>query len=148
MQLATLIGQMFESGKVTVCANNVEAVEIRAANKRIDVNATNKDFVKEVIASVRSAGREEKGEGAGVGESVKESVGGIRSTGRTVRDTLDMLKDVAEELRDAGITVTISYKGDVVVTMGSEAKSRLSRLVTGTKAIEINSLPKLIEMGL
>jgi hypothetical protein len=58
-----------------------------------------------------------------------------------------MLKDVAEELSDAGITVTLSYKGGVVVTMGSEAKPKLSSVVTGTKAIEINSPRKLVELG-
>jgi len=44
------------------------------------------------------------------------------------------------------VTVTVSYKGERAVTIGAEANSKLTRLVTGTKGIEINSPRKLIEM--
>jgi len=38
MQIVTMIGQMFESGKVTLTTKNNESIEIIAANKKIDVN--------------------------------------------------------------------------------------------------------------
>ena len=53
----------------------------------------------------------------------------------------------AVELKDEGLTVTLSYKGDLLVTIGSEAKPKFSRLVTRTDAVEINNLRKLIELS-
>lgn len=131
MPLATLIAEMLKSGKVTVSSNNVEALEITADNKQIDVNSINKEFIKQTLAAAR-------------GNKSKGAVGLIKSA----RSTLGMLKDVAEELSEAGITVTLSYKGDLVATMGSKAKPNLSSVITGTKAIEINSPRKLVELGL
>ncbi|MCW4023414.1 MAG: hypothetical protein NWF01_00050 [Candidatus Bathyarchaeota archaeon] len=59
-----------------------------------------------------------------------------------------MFKDVAEDFRDAGVTVTLSYKGDVVATIGAQANPKISSIATRTKAIEINSPTKLVELGL
>jgi hypothetical protein len=128
MQLATLIMKSIDSGKVTISAGNEEDLEIKAANKRIDINAVNKEFIKEIIAGVREGGFEG-------GDLVKSA-----------RNMLDLVKDVAEDLSDAGITVTFSFRGDKVVTIGSAADSKFSRLMTRTRAVEINSLPKLMEI--
>jgi hypothetical protein len=59
-----------------------------------------------------------------------------------------LLINSAEDLKLAGVTITLSYKGDVVATAGAQASSMLSRIMTGTKAIEINNLPKLLELGI
>ena len=59
-----------------------------------------------------------------------------------------MVKDIVEDLCREGVTVTISYKGDKVVTIGRDADSKLTRFITGTKGIEVNSPLKLIEMGI
>lgn len=131
MSLADILGQMLLSGKVTVSTNNVESLEIRAANKKIDVNAVNKTIVKEALKASRTGGNK-----------------GLLKSFDAVRNNLDMLRGVAEELSDAGVTFTLSYKGDLVATLGSEAKPKLSSVVTGTKAIEINNPIKLIELGL
>jgi hypothetical protein len=139
MPLATIIGEMIESGKVTVSANNVEAIEIKAANKKIDINALNKDFLKQILAAARD-GKKSKGPL----ERINATVDRIK----TVQSSLSQLKEVAEELSEVGITVTLSYKGYVVVTMGSQAKPKLSSVATGTKAIEINSPRKLIELSI
>lgn len=138
MCFATVIGEMLESGKVTVSANNVEAIEIKAANKKIEINAIDKKFLKQALAATRD-GKKSKG----TLDRIKGTVGQIK----TARNMLGQLKEVAEELSEAGITVTLSYRGDVVVIMGSQAKPKLSSAVTGTKAIEINSPRKLIELG-
>jgi uncharacterized lipoprotein YehR (DUF1307 family) len=58
------------------------------------------------------------------------------------------VKELVEDLCSEGITITVSYKGDRVITVGSEANSKLTRVVTGTKGIEINSPLKLAEMGI
>ncbi len=41
-----------------------------------------------------------------------------------------------------------SSKGDRVATIGSEANSKLTRFVSGTKGIEFNNPRRLIELGL
>lgn len=134
-----MIGDIVKSGKVTVSAKNVEALEITAANKKIDVKALDKEFIKEAL---EAAMKEKKDKG--IGASIKGAVGQIK----TARSSLDMLKEVAEELKEAGVTVTLTYKDDVVVTLGCEANPKFSRVVTGTKAIEINSPKKLAELGI
>jgi len=139
MQLVDLVGQILQSGKVTIFTNDVKNAEINIANKKIDVNAVNKEFIKETLASIRKDDKKE-----GIRERIKESVSGIKNA----TNTLDMFKDVAEELREAGITVTLSYKGDTVVTIGSDANPKISSIATRTKAIEINSTRKLIELGI
>jgi hypothetical protein len=140
MQLVVMLGQMIQSGKMTVSTKNKDDIEIVAVDKRIDINAKNKQFIKDIMASIRESSRKD----LDVSDAVKESPEILKNA----RNMRDLLIDVADELKGAGITITLSYKGDVVATIGAQASSRLSRLITGTKAVEINSLPKLIELGL
>ena len=121
MQLPTWLGHVIKSGEVTLFSGDVEALLLKAENKKIDLNAVNKEFLKDVVGSM----------------------GG----GKSVRSKLAQLKNIARELRDEGLTITISYKGDLVLTVGSEANPKFSRLVTRTNAIEINNLRKLMEIG-
>jgi gas vesicle protein len=130
---------MLQSGKVTVSANSIDALEIKAENKKIDIKALNKEFIKNTLAAT-SQPQENKG--------IRESIKGTVNQLKTARSNLSMLKGVAEELSEAGITVTLTYKEKVVVTMGSEANPKLSSIATGTKAIEINNPRKLIELGI
>jgi len=121
VQLPTWLGHVIKSGEVTLFSGDVEALLLKAENKKIDLNAVNKEFLKDVVGSM----------------------GG----GKSVRSKLTQLKNIARELRDEGLTITISYKGDLVLTVGSEANPKFSRLVTRTNAIEINNLRKLMEIG-
>jgi len=100
----------------------VESLHIKAEDNKIDINATNKEFFKEVMGSV----------------------GGAAS----IRSGLAQLKSIAGELKDAGLTVTLSFDGDRLLTIGVEAKPKLSRLVTGTSAVEINNVRKLLELAI
>ncbi|MCW3995597.1 MAG: hypothetical protein NWE98_05550 [Candidatus Bathyarchaeota archaeon] len=129
MALAIIAG-MIKSGKIKVSSKNVDALEITAANQKIDVNAIDKAIFKETLAATR------RGKGKGTLSQLK-----------TIQSSLGMARDAAEELAAAGITITLSYKGDAVVTMGSQANPKLSSLATGTKAIEINRPLKLIELA-
>jgi hypothetical protein len=139
VSLVSWISDVVKSGKVTVSAKNVEALEITATDKKIDVKALDKEFIKDTLEAARGT-KEDKG----IGASIKGAVGQIR----TARSSLGMLKEVAEELKEAGVTVTLTYKDDVVVTLGSEANPKFSKVATGTKAIEINSPKKLVELGI
>ncbi len=139
MQIVTILGQMFESGKVTLSTNNKEAFEVVAVNKSINVNLKDKVFIKDLIASERKGSKN-----INTPETVRESPQMVK-TAMSMRETLI---DTANELEQAGITITLSYEADLVATVGAQASAGISRLVTGTKAIEINSLPKLIELGI
>ena len=134
-----MIGDIVKSGKVTVSAKDVEAIEITAADKKIDVKALDKEFIKEILEAVRGA-KEDKG--------IAASIKGVMGQINTARSSLGMLKELAEELKEAGVTVTLTYKDDVVVTLGCEANPKFSVVATGTKAIEINSPRKLLELGI
>ena len=121
MQLTTWLGHVVKSGEVTLITGDVEALQIKAEDNKIELSIANKEFLKDVLGSV----------------------GG----GTSIRSKLAQLKSIAVELKDEGLTVTLSYKGDLLVTIGSEAKPKFSRLVTRTDAVEINNLRKLIELS-
>lgn len=122
MQLSTQLGHIIKTGAVTLSTGDKEVLKLKAENNRININAIDKDFLKDVVESL--------GDG--------KSVGG----------RLNQLKGLAEELRDEGLTFTISYKGDLVITVGSGAKPKISKIITRTNAVEINNLVKLIELGI
>lgn len=132
MPFATILSEILESGKITVSTNNVDSIRIRVADKKIDIDAINKTILKEALKATR------KKEGS---KGIAKSIGAAQSN-------LGILKEVAEELSNAGVTVTLSYKGDLVATLGSQAKPKLSSILTGTRSIEINNPIKLIELGL
>jgi len=121
VKLSTWLGHVIKSGEVTLFTSDKEALQLKAENKKISLNAVSKDFLRDAIGSM----------------------GG----GKSIKGKLTQLKAIAAELKDEGLTVTISYQGKLVLTVGSEANAKFSRLVTGTNAIEINSLRKLIELG-
>ena len=120
MQLPTWLGHVIKSGAVTLSTGDVEALQIKAENNKIDVNIDSKEFLKDALGSA--------------------------GTGGSIRSMLAQLRRIAEDLKDEGLTVTLSFKGDRLVTIGLEAKPTLSRLVTGTGAVEINNVGKLLEL--
>jgi len=121
VQLTTWLGHVVKSGEVTLITGDVEALQIKAEDNKIELSIANKEFLKDVLGSA----------------------GG----GTSIRSKLAQLKSIAVELKDEGLTVTLSYKGDLLVTIGSETKPKFSRLVTRTDAVEINNLRKLIELS-
>ena len=120
MQLPTWLGYVVKSGEVTLFTDEEEALQIKAENNKIELSIANKEFLKDVIGSAGS--------------------------GASIRSKLAQLKSIARELKDEGLTVTLSYKGDRLVTIGAEAKPMFSSLVTRTDAVEINNLRKLLKV--
>jgi len=59
---------------------------------------------------------------------------------------LKTLKNLAENLKRNGFTITISHKGQTVLTLGLEAHPTISQMITGTNAIEINNLAELAKL--
>jgi len=140
LQLTTFLAESFKSGKIKVSQNNKEALEITATDKKIDVNAKDKEFIKDIVASVRKDDKQQKG----VIGTIERGVASLQ----TAQNMQPMVKEIAEDFCREGITVTLSLKGDTVVTIGSKANSKFTRILTGTKGVEINSIRKLIEIGL
>lgn len=134
-----MLVETLKSGKITISQNDKPAVEVNISEKKIDANVQDKDFIKEVMTSARKAN---------TSKGVKESLHRGVDTLREARKARPLTKELVEDLCNEGVTITVSYKGDRVVTVGSEANSKLTRLVTGTKGIEINSPRKLAEMGI
>jgi hypothetical protein len=138
--LTTFLAESIKSGKIKVSQNNTEAIEITAHDKKIDVNAKDKEFIKDIISSVRKDAKPKKG----VIGTIERGVDGLQA----VRHIQPMVKEIAEDLKREGMTVTLSFKGDKVVTMGSEADPKFTRLLLGTRGVQINSVRKIVELGL
>jgi hypothetical protein len=139
VQLTTLLVETLKSGKITISQNDKPAVEVNISERKIDADIMDKEFVKEIVSSARGTSTKK-----GVGESIRRGVNTIKE----VRKAQPAVKEMVEDLCREGVTITVSYKGDRVVTVGSEANSKLTRVVTGTKGIEINSPLKLAEIGI
>ena len=122
MQTFTLLSHVLKSGEIQLFTDDVKVLELKAKNQRIDLNIVDNEFLKDAL---------------------RDSVGA-----KSFLKKLAYLKNIAEELKNENVTITVSYKGIVVLTLGSDAKPNLSRLITGTKEIEINNLRKLIQLGL
>ncbi|HIJ07978.1 TPA: hypothetical protein HA274_01310 [Candidatus Bathyarchaeota archaeon] len=121
MKASTFIGNVIKSGQLAVFVRDEKVLQVKAENKKFEIDAVNKEFVKDTL--------------------------GTWENGKSVLGRLTEFRKIATELKDEGITVKLSYQGDTVVTAGLEANPKLSNLVTGTKAIEINNLLKLIELA-
>jgi hypothetical protein len=121
VQLPTWLSHVVKSGEVTLFTGEEEALQVKAEDNKIELSVANKEFLKDVV----------------------DSAGG----GASIRSKLAQLKDIAGELKDEGLTITLSYRGDILVTIGSEAKPKFSRLVTRTGAVEINNLRKLLQLS-
>jgi len=107
VQLPTWLGHVVKSGEVTLLTGDTEALQIKAEDNKIDLSITNKEFLKDVMGSVGS--------------------------GASIRSRLAQLRGIAGELKEEGLTVTLSFKGDRLVTIGVEAKPTLSRFGNGHK---------------
>lgn len=120
MQLPAWLGHIVKSGEVTLFTGDAEALNLKAEDNKIELSIADKYFLKDALDSFGSSS--------------------------SIRGKLAQLKSIAEELKGEGLTVTLSYKGDRLVTMGLEANPKFSRLVTGTDAVEINNLRRLVEL--
>lgn len=136
VQVAKLV-ESIKSGRVIVTQNNVPQIEVKAQNKKIEVNISDKELIKDVMSGARQA----SGKGAG-GEPTKSN-GQLKSA----LDALPQVKDIAEDLRREGVTVVLAYQGEKIATVGAEANPKLTWLLTGTKAIEINNTRKLLDLA-
>ena len=62
-------------------------------------------------------------------------------------DEVNAAKKIAQVLDDHDMTVTILRKGKKAITLGKEAKPTISRLVTRSDDIQIESLSHALKLG-
>ena len=122
MQTLTFLTQILKSGEINLSANNQKLIQLTVKSKQIDLNIIDNKFLKELLK-----------------DNTKTT---------SFLELLKQLKTLAEELKNQGVTITLSYKGVTMLTLGSDAKANLSQLITRTKKIEINNLKKLIQLAL
>jgi len=72
---------------------------------------------------------------------------GAKPEDRSIRAMLKEQKNFAERLKKDGLTITVSHKGKVALKLGADANPSLTRLLTFSKAIEIKSMAKLIQIA-
>lgn len=111
---------LLQSGVASFLINEIETLHLKVEKKRIDFNLMDKELLADIFTS----------------SDVKH---------QSPLKKLAMLKNVAQELKREGLTITISYRTSLLLTLGSEAKPSFShiRAFTGTDAIEINDLKQL-----
>lgn len=122
LQTVTLLTQILKSGEIGLSANDQKLIQITIKDNNIDLNIIDNTFLKELLKN---------------GNKTKPFL-----------ELLKQLKILATELKNNGITITLSYQGVTMLTIGSDAKAKFSSLITGTKKIEINNLQKLIRISL
>lgn len=122
LQIPIWLIQTLKHGKVSLQTNGTEKLLVQVENNTMDLNFLQKDLIKDTLELKA--------------EMQKESI----------LKALETLKNPAEKLKQDGFTITISHKGQTVLTLGSGAHPTISQMVRGTKAIEINNLIELIKL--
>lgn len=122
LQIPIWLLQTLKQGKVSIQTDGTETLLLKVENNTIDLNFIQKELIKDIL-DIKA-------------EIKKESI----------LKRLETLRNLAEKLKQDGFTVTISHKGQTVLTLGSGAHPKKSQMVTGTKAIEINNLIELIKL--
>lgn len=130
----------FESGKVILSTGDLNVLEVNLTSKRINVDLEDKNFIKRIIAmrgEISQQAQAQLIEGEEIEKEVKKKPG---------VSPLKTLRSVAEALRDRGITLTVSYKGDTIITIGAEARSTILQLITKTRAVAVNSFINILRI--
>ena len=107
MQTLTFLTQILKSGEINLSANNQKLIQLTIKSNKIDLNIRDNKLLKELLT-----------------DNTKTA---------SFLELLKQFKTLAEELKNQGVTITLSYKGEIMLTIGSDAKANFSQLVTRTK---------------
>ena len=122
----------FESGKVVLSTGDLQVLKVNLSSKHIAVEVEDKAFIKRVFA-LRS-------------NLAPKQFAAESPNPPSISGPLSMVRSVAEALCSRGITVTVSYKGHRIATIGAEAKPTLLHHITKTRGVALNSLYTAIKM--
>jgi hypothetical protein len=129
---------IFESGKVILSTGDLNVLQINLTSKKINVDLEDKGFIKRIIAMRGEISQQAPLiEGEEIEKEVKKKPG---------ISPLKTARTVAEALRDRGITLTVSYKGGTIITIGAEARSSILQIITKTRAIAINNFINILKI--
>ena len=124
----------FEGGQVLLSTGDVEVLKVDLSSTHIDVDLEDKAFVKRLIAMRDQLTPKMPSEGSA--EGGPPQIGGALSTARKVADALI----------SRGITITLSYRGRRIATIGAEAHPTLLQHITKTRGIALNSVIAAIRL--
>jgi hypothetical protein len=114
--------QRLRQGEVSLRINAIESLQLTIENDKIHLNFLQREHLKALLQLEP--------------EMEKESI----------FQKLIALKKMAENLREKGFTIIISYKNRKILTLGYAAKPTISQIVTETNAIEVNNLVELLKL--
>ncbi len=114
---------LLKSGSASFFTDGIENLRLKVEKERIDLNLMNKELLTDLLKNTDARDK-------------------------SLFRKLAMLKSIAQELKREGLTLTISYRDSLLLTLGSEAKPTFSdtRAFTGTDAIEIDDLKQLSQI--
>jgi hypothetical protein len=116
---------LFESGKVRLLTGDLEVLRVNVAGKKIDVDIEDKQFIKRAM-KLRGVGQKKP---VDVEKSKKK---------KRKSSPLSMVRMVADTSKRIGITLTVSYQGKKIATIGAEARPTLLQVITKTRALALN----------
>ncbi len=122
-QIAKLLVHTLKEGTITLKIDGVENIQLQIENNKLNLNFIQKEELKTLLE---------------LQAEIKEE---------SILKKLQTLKNLAEQLKQEGSTITVSYKGQTLLTLGCEAKPTLSQIATRTNAIEINNLIELMKLA-
>ncbi len=122
LQIPLWLVQILKQGKLSLQTNGLEGIELQIEDNKMDLNFQRKELIKYVLE---------------LETEMKE---------KSVLEKLKILKSLAEKLKKKGSTISISLKGQKIITLGLEAQPRISKIMTGTNAIEIDNLVELTKL--
>jgi hypothetical protein len=121
-QIPLWLFQTFKSGEIDLLTSGKENLQLRIENRRISLNLIRKELLKYILRLE------------------------VNPEETSILRMLTQLKNTAEKLKQNGLTITISHKDQIMLTLGAEANPTLSKLITRTNAIQVNDLTELIEV--
>jgi hypothetical protein len=121
-QIPLWLFQTFKSGEINLLTSGKENLQLKIKNRRISLNLIRKELLKYILSLE------------------------VNPEETSILRMFTQLKNTAEKLKQNGLTITISHKNQIILTLGAEANPTLSKLITRTNAIQVNDLTKLIEI--
>lgn len=126
----------FEGGQVLLSTGEVDVLRVNLSSTHIDVNVEDKAFIKRIIAMRDELTPKMPGAQSTEANGNPPQIGGAISTARKVADALC----------SRGITITVSFRGRRIATVGAEAHPTLLQYITKTRGIALNSIVTAIRM--
>ena len=112
-----MLFHFLKSGEISLLTKGKKTLQLKVENKNMDINLLDKKLMKDLMK--------------------------ISSRAKTFWGRLGSLKRIADNLKNEGLTITVSYEDSIVLKLGSEASSSLLG-----DAIEIKDLSKLLRLVL